>query len=108
MMTEGESVVNEELIGLLREVRALARFMVLQEARKAASALLDTDNKRRVYSASDGTKSVREIAQSTGVNKSSVSNYWREWQGAGIAELVPGTPGTRRAIFSLDDLGVQG
>lgn len=108
-----EEVWNDEeawrrrVVELLKELVNWTRASAYTNIRATLVANLDTEEKVRVYRLTDGEKRTRQIQATTGVNKDQVSRYWRAWERAGIAVTVPGTRGRRRALFSLEDFGME-
>ncbi len=94
-------------VRLLEDIAKYTRFLAVHQAQSIAATSLGTDKKRQVYNLTDGEKSVREIAELAKVNRTTISNWWREWHSVGLVDAMPGTHGTRRATFSLEELGYQ-
>ncbi len=94
-MPNDEHLANRKTLVLLEELVALTRVIAISEARKTIGTLLNSPKKKKVFAMSDGTRSVREIAASAGVDKNTVSKWWNEWQAFGLLQVVPGTQGTR-------------
>ncbi len=103
--SDGPSI-DSRVVGLLEEMTRLVRFLALREARQIAQTELDTEEKQRVFSLTNGARSVRDISEITKVNKNTVSKWWREWHAVGLVESATGTNRTRRVVFSLSDLGL--
>ncbi len=97
----------EEIVGLLKELVKWTRWMALPSVREILERLVDTDERKAVYELTDGEHTTRSIAGATGVNKGTVSRWWREWESQGIVVEVPGTRGKRGKGFSLLELGLS-
>jgi hypothetical protein len=69
--------------------------------------ILNSDDKKRVFEATDGKNSTREIEAMTGVNKDVISNWWNQWQKEGIVEESQEWRGRRRRVLSLADFGID-
>jgi transposase len=70
------------------------------------TVVLNSREKLLAYEATDGRKTVREIADEVGVKKSSVSTWWREWAGMGMVEPGPEREGRPRRLISLKSIGL--
>lgn len=97
---------DKHIIELLEEMVELTRFLALREARHLAKQVLDNERKRTVFSLTNGQRTTRKIAEIAKINRTTISIWWQEWHALGLVEAVSGTRGTRRAIFSPDDLGL--
>jgi len=102
-----EEAWRRQVVELLKELVNWTRASGYTNIRATLVANLDTEEKVRVYRLTDGEKSTRQIQAATGVDKNQVSQYWRAWERAGIVVTVPGTRGRRRALFSLEDFGID-
>jgi len=69
--------------------------------------ILNSDDKKDVFEATDGKNSTREIEAMTGVNKDVVSSWWNQWQKEGIVEESQERRGRRRRVLSLSDFGID-
>ncbi len=80
-----------ELLGAeSRRQGDLLTLLALAPAREQAA------KERLVYDLSDGTRSSRKLETETGVPRSTVSDWWREWRRRGLA--VEDAAGTRVVI----------
>jgi hypothetical protein len=98
-MTEAETL--EAILSEARRQTDLLVVIALRDAREAAAALLTTQKHRTVYGLSDGSRSSRQIETSSGVPKSTVIAWWKEWRRAGLAVEEGGSV---RSLFSIDQL----
>jgi hypothetical protein len=94
-----------ELGDAIREQTAWLRVLALPQVRANIDEILDTDQKRRAYEASDGIRSTREVASIAGSSSMSVSRWWAHWRAGGIGVGVAG--GRTRHIVSLQELGLR-
>jgi hypothetical protein len=69
--------------------------------------ILNSDDKKRVFDATDGKNSTRDIEAMTGVNKDVISGWWNQWQKEGIVEESQEVRGRRRRVLSLADFGID-
>jgi hypothetical protein len=92
------------LISELRETNALLRAVARPELRRLAQETLESASERRAFQATDGSKTTREVAASSGASQSSVSRWWRAWRLAGLVATTPS--GAMRPLLTLDELGL--
>jgi hypothetical protein len=107
-MAQGEENLLEQAVELLRELVAYTRAANHLTITKVLETILDSDDKRLVYQLSDGDASARDIQRLSGVNKDSISEWWREWEQIGIAQQSRSSnvKGRRQRLFSLSDFGI--
>ncbi len=86
----------ELLVAESRRQTELLTLLALAPAREQAATALTGEKERLVYDLSDGTRSSRKLETETGVPKSTVSDWWREWRRRGLA--VEDAAGTRVVI----------
>ncbi|MEM2154619.1 MAG: hypothetical protein QXY76_06875 [Nitrososphaeria archaeon] len=105
-----EQIKNKEdkIIEILEEMLKWVKIIGLQQVKNLLSELLSTDEKKIVYYYSDGRTS-REISKLTGISHATITNWWKIWVKAGIAESVKVKGGGERAkrIFLLQDFGID-
>ncbi len=66
----------------------------------------ETGNKAKVYELSDGTRSTRDIQELTGVSRTTVTVYWKQWALSGI--VIPAErKGRYKAAFELKEYGLS-
>lgn len=92
---------------LLEELVRWTKASAYAQVRETLLRALDSPNKLRVYALTDGKRTTRQIGRESGVNIRYVSEYWQAWEAIGILERVPGTRARRRAVFSLEDFGIE-
>lgn len=98
---------NDEVLSELREQTRWLRFLGLQQVRPVLMGMLTTESQRRVYELSDGSRSVREIAQRSGVSPATVSRLWNALASAGLMVESSSYPGRWQQLVSLERLGVE-
>lgn len=98
---------DNEQTRLLRKLNVYTKLANYDNIRKRLVVVLDSNDKKRVFEATDGNNSVRDIQSKTGVNKDTVSNWWNEWQKEGIVEESKEARGRRYKVFSLSDFGIE-
>lgn len=97
----------DEAARLLYDILQYTRAQAIAAARPTAKPLLDSAKKCAVYAAMDGKRSQKEIVDATKIPQATVSTWMGSFFKAGIA--VPGGEyySGPRALFTLDELGVQ-
>lgn len=100
--------VLEQIASSLRELVQLTRVMSYPAIKQILQAALDTEQKRLVYHALDGTKNMTQIQELTGVNARYVSEWGQEWEKIGIVEpsTVSRIKGRRQRSFELSMFGI--
>lgn len=102
-----EMTEDNEQKRLLQKLVTYIKLANYDSIRKRLIAILDSDDKKRVFEATDGKRSVRDIQSATGVTKATVSNWWNEWQKEEIVEECKEERGRRRKLLSLSDFGIE-
>ena len=102
-----DNTENNEQVRLLRELTTYTKLANYESIRSRLIKILNSDDKKRVFEATDGKNSVRDIQSATGVTKATVSDWWNEWQKEGIVEESKKTRGRRCKVLSLSDFGVK-
>jgi hypothetical protein len=98
---------DETLAALLeaqRQTNQLLRVLVMPRLRQAVSEALGSNAERRAYEASDGTRTVREVAKASGASVGSVSGWGKKWRRLGIADE---TAGRTRHVMPPSALGIN-
>lgn len=95
---------DDEQLKLLREIARWTREAALPSARERVERLLDSDPKKRLYAAMDGTKAVTPLEKETGVNHNEIRKWVKEWEAQGIADPGANPP---KATFTLSELGIE-
>lgn len=91
---------------LLRKLIIYTKLADYESIRNRLITILNSDDKKRVFEATDGNNSTREIESITGVSKDIVSNWWDEWEKEGIVEESGEVRGRRCKIVSLAEFGI--
>lgn len=100
MAGEKGSNLSDEI---LKEILHWQRLQGFKTLRELIPQLLDTQKKRNVYEATDGTTPRSEIIRTLGVGSATVTGWWKMWYAHGI--LI--REGRRyKRIVSLKDLGI--
>lgn len=89
-----------------------AKFSGIKEVKPILESKLDGDIKKMIYLLSDGVNSSYSIARILGVNdtvRRAISDYWDEWEKAGLGESKPAQGGGNRfkRSFDLEDFGIK-
>jgi hypothetical protein len=100
---------EDEQTELLREILKWIKFAGMREAKSTLNSVLDTEQKKLVYHASDGGRGSVEIAKLAGVaSNRTVADMWEAWLRLGLGESIPVRGGTRfKRTFNLADFGVE-
>ena len=80
---------STELVAVLRELLTWYKLINMPAILDRVDGILDTNEKKSVYQLTDGKNTTREIADQVGVNKNTVSAWWKEWARQGIVEPGP-------------------
>lgn len=97
-------MADDEQIRLLREIARWTREAALPSARDRVARLLDSDPKKRVYAALNGSSTITAVEKSTGANHTDIGTWVRIWETEGIVEVGANPP---RALFTLTELGIE-
>ena len=100
-------VAAEDCILLLHKLVIYTKLANYGDIRNRLITILDSEDKKRVFEATDGNNSTRQIESMTGVNKDTVSNWWDEWEKEGIVEESQEVRGRRCRIVSLGEFGIE-
>lgn len=98
---------HNEQTRLLQKLVVYTKLASYDSIRHRLIATLDSDDKKRVFEATDGKTSLRDIQSKTGVSKDTVSDWWNEWEEQGIAEESKEARGRRCKLLSLSDFGIE-
>jgi hypothetical protein len=98
---------SDETERILREILNWIKVGNIPLLRETLIRELDTDEKKKVYELTDGTRSQYEIELLSKVTRRMVSYYWQKWYGLGI--LVPSEwrKGRMQKIVSLEEVGLS-
>jgi transposase len=82
------------------------KFTGMEKLRKSIDDSMKTDIKKLVYELSDG-RSSPDIAQETGVDETTIRDYWKAWAYLGLVEIHPDYKKRYRKLFSLTEFGIE-
>lgn len=76
----------------------------MPQVRQTVEQALTKTAMRTAYEASDGTRTIREVATVSGASIGAISGWWARWRALGIGVEQPG--GRTAHLISLKDLGL--
>jgi hypothetical protein len=94
---------SDDELTLLRQVAKWTRESALPLARARVESALDSEPKKRVYAAMDGSVTVNQLEKLTGANHNDIRGWVAQWVASGLAELDGATP---TAAFTFAELGL--
>ncbi len=99
-------IKTEELINnitfKLEEIIFLLKITNEELISDYLSKSFDTEEKRKVFMLTDGINSIQNILDKTGIkSKSTVSNYWDEWQKRGFLKDSAAFKGRKQRLIDL-------
>jgi len=98
---------QDRMIELLEEILKWTKVTSVPQVKKLLSEVLQSDKAKIAYHFSDGLDS-KAVAKFAGVSHTAVTNWWKSWIRAGIAEPIGARGGERaKRIFSLEDFGIE-
>lgn len=92
---------------LLNDIRAYLRISAAAASKAIAAKVLDTYEKALVYSKLDGKTSQRKIEADTQVPQKTISNWSTVFVEAGLASPPDSYNQNYRALFTLQELGIE-
>ena len=92
---------------LLADLLTYARAGSALSAKQRANEVIDTLEKAKIYKSLDGLTTHDEIADLTNNPRETVRNWIREFSGYGIVSQPNEFYSHHKALFSLDDLGID-
>lgn len=92
---------------LLQKLVIYTKLANYDNIRNRLIEILNSNDKKRVFEATNGKSSVRDIQTETGISKGTVSDWWNEWQKEGIVQESKETRGRRCKVLSLHDFGIE-
>jgi hypothetical protein len=95
---------TEQLIAAMEEQTSWLRALAMPQVRKAIEQTLTKTAMRKAYEASDGERTLREVAAAADASTGSISGWWARWRAVGIGVEVGG--GRVKHLVTLKDLGV--
>jgi IS30 family transposase len=93
-----------EVITLLEEQTRWLRILAMPQLHAAVQSALPTTQERNAFELCDGSHAGTDIARLVGVNKSTVSRWFKCWREAGIA--YEDSSGRPRHLIGLTSMGV--
>jgi len=99
---------EDRMIELLEELVKWTKVTSIPRVKELLLGVLKSPKEMIAYQASDGETSGREVGDRANVNQTTVTNWWKAWIKAGIAESISVQRGERaKRVFSLDDFGIE-
>jgi len=102
-----QKLEGDDSIPLLRKLIAYTKLANYENIKNRLITILNSADKKRVFEATDGDSSTRQIESNTGVSKDTVSKWWDEWEKEGIVEESEEVRGRRHKIVSLSEFGIE-
>lgn len=103
----GQKAEGDDFTALVHKLIIYTKLANYENIRNRLITIVDSEDKKRVFEATNGNNSTRQIESITGVSKDTVSNWWNEWQKEGVVEEIEETRGRRRKLLSLADFGIE-
>ena len=98
---------DEALLRGIRDIRAYTRITAARSLRETAGRLIDTHEKALVFSKLDGSTTQPKLEEITGVPQATISRWLGEFTEAGIVALPDETYKSHRALFTVQELGID-
>ena len=92
---------------ILNDIRSYLRITAAATLRNSAANTLDTQEKALVYNRMDGETSQPRIASVTGVPQQTISDWTNTFVESGLASPPSEYYPAHRALFSLNELGIN-
>jgi hypothetical protein len=103
-----QSMNTEQMIGSIQELVKWIKVTSHSQVGKILNEQVQSAAQKIVYANSDGKKTTKEFFELSGMYSPDVSENWKKWARAGIAEQVPAQGGSRgKSLFSLEDFGIE-
>jgi len=100
--------LSDEQAAILREILKWVKLAGIKELKETLASTLDSDELKRLYHFSDGTKGTIELGKLVGMSPSRVSNTWQTWLKQGLGDAVSVKGGNRfRRTFDIEDFGLK-
>ena len=100
--------MSDEQAAILREILKWVKLAGIKELKEKLASTLDSDELKRLYHFSDGTKGTIELGKLVGMSPSRVSNTWQTWLKQGLGDAVSVKGGNRfRRTFDIEDFGLK-
>ena len=101
------SVADTSMMLLMEKLVAVTKLANHDAIKERLLMILDSADKKRVFEATDGISSARDIAARTGIGFSTVTRWWSDWNSQGIVEESENVQGRRRRLVSLREFGIE-
>lgn len=95
--------IEDQLKELINWIKLANRPML----RELLAKELDTEEKKRIYELTDGTRSQYEIEGLTKVTRRMVGYYWQKWSALGLLVASDQRKGRMQKIIALSDIGMN-
>jgi transposase len=92
---------------ILNEIKSYLRIIAAATSKQSAVEILDTYEKAFIYSKIDGKASQSKIEQATGVPQRTISDWLGAFVQAGLASPPDEYNESHRALFTLQELGIE-
>lgn len=109
MMSQNKShqAIEATAESLVQEILVYIRASSAATLRPIASNVLGTHTRASIYRYADGRTPQTKIAGLVGITQPVVSDYLREFVSAGLASPPGKLDPCHRALFTLDELGID-
>ncbi|MBA7601305.1 hypothetical protein ES703_08374 [subsurface metagenome] len=104
MVPEDEISTAERL---LFEIATYLRASAASATKSRAHEVLDDHGKAMVYKNLDGSRAQAKVAEAAGVSQATVSRYSQDFVEAGLATPPSKFYPNYRALFTLEELGID-
>ena len=99
-----EHTLEEMFSEFLRIYKFVNHSQIVEALQNALSD--DSNNKAKIYELSTGSRSTRDIQKLTGISRTNIATYWKQWALNGI--VVPAErKGRFKAAFDLKEYGLS-
>jgi len=91
---------------MLSEFLKIYKFINHSKIVEALNTELSDDTKKKIYQLTNGENTLRDIERRTGISKSTIPLYWKQWALSGI--VIPAErKGRYKAAFDLKEYGLS-
>ena len=96
------------MIELIEELVKWTKVTSIPRVKNLLLDILKSPQEKIAYHSSDGEKTSTEVGSISDVSHMTITNWWKKWTRAGIAESISVKGGSRaRSIFSLEDFDIE-
>lgn len=99
--------MNEQTNRLLNDIRAYLRISAAAASKVSAPKILDTYEKALVYRMLDGKTSQYKVEETTGVPQPTISRWLEAFVQARLVTPPDEYNQSHRALFTLEELGIE-